>query len=215
MLDECEGLLHRPSLKNAAFFGTLREFAQDFNVPFILVITMNWSLKHFHQATREFHCGGSDYFNFMEQNQFFLGAFSDEQIEIFLAKNNYRFSSEDEQFIKKYAGGHPELLRAAAEVVMEAPKKHSVEQLQQAFLDRVPNLLENTLRFLSPKVCQAFIAVINHSDNLSGLKSELRELKKRGLLIQDEKEVWQVHPQILVEFCKDKTVQELCDRKIA
>jgi len=217
MIDECEGLLQRPSLKKAEFFGgTLRKFAQNYNVPLILIITMNWSLKQFHQGTKEFHGGiGSDYFSFMEQDQIFLGALSDEDIERFLAQYSHRFSSENKQFIKKYAGGHPELLRVAAEVVIEAPKRHSVEQLQQAFLDRVLNLLKNTLRFLSPKVCQAFIAVINHSDNLSGFKSELRELKKRGLLMQDEKEVWQVHPQILVEFCKDKTVRELCDRKIA
>jgi len=214
LIDRYEQLLKYPALKNTEFFGTLREFGSDINVPLILVVTMNCALENFHENTKTFNKCGSDFLNFMEQNQVFLGALSDEEIENFLNQNHQRFSSEDKQFIKQYAGGHPELLRVATEVVMDAPKPHLDKELQQALLDRTISLLEKTLLALAPNVCKAFMAIINRSNNLTSFKRELRELEKRGLLMQDNNEKWQVRPQILVEFCRDKTVPEICDRKI-
>jgi hypothetical protein len=213
LIDRYEQLLKYPALKNTEFFGTLREFASDFNIPLILVVTMNCTLEDFHRKTETFNNSGSPFLNFMEQNQVFLGALPDEEIENFLNQNHQHLSTEDKQFIKQYAGGHPELLRVAIEVVMDASKKHSVEQLQRALLDRTLNLLEKTLLALAPNVCKAFMAVINDSDK-TGFKRELRELEKRGLLIQNDNDEWQVRPQILLKFCRDKTAQEICDRKI-
>jgi len=224
-LDEFDVLLHHPVLNSAEFFGSLRSLASRSRGALVLVIASRHSLTSLNDATQQFSCAGSPYFNFLDEIT--LGPLPPEAIAELLLRAGDRFTAEDCHFIEEVAGGHPYLLQVAASELWEsyAEKQEDPGQRWQRMGHKLygeaGRMLGDTWRLWSPMTRRAFATVALTSINalgqgklhvkhflrdMRGLEPELRLLKDQGFVVEDEniRSGWRVRPQVFLWWLADE-----------
>jgi hypothetical protein len=190
MLDECDVLLHHPTLNNPEFYGKLRAIT-SLHYSLCLVIASRLSLTKLNEATQS--ATGSPYFNFF--NELNLGLLESNDIEILLNKAKEHFTSDDRQFIIQIAGNHPYLLQAIASILWETyeyKKELSTQQKRwelvgQKFYEETESILEYTWQTWTPSTRMALITatLAQLPDLLDDFRLELEGLKRTGFLMKD------------------------------
>jgi len=232
LLDEFNDLLHHPTLNCAKFVGSLRGLASRSRGALALVIASRRSLASLNEATQQFSRTGSPYFNFLTEVT--LGPLPNRAIAELLHRAVDRFTRDDRRFIVEVAGGHPYLVQVAAATLWRAyedGESDSNARRQQAgrhLYDEAALTLSHTWQLWSPARQRAFAAVaLAHMHALGQRKSnvrrligdmrdlgpELRSLKKRGFVAEDESIPggWRVCPQAFLWWLADELVRTVRD----
>jgi len=225
LLDEFDVLLHHPVLNSAEFFGSLRSLASRSRGALVMIIASRHSLTSLNDATHQFSCTGSPYFNFLDEIT--LGPLPPEAIAELLLRAGDRFTADDCRFIEEVAGGYPYLLQVAASELWEsyAEKQEDPGQRWQRMGHKLygeaGRMLGDTWRLWSPMTRRVFAAValasmnalergnlhVKHSlRDMRGLEPELRLLKEQGFVVEDEniRGGWRVRPQVFLWWLADE-----------
>ena len=224
LLDEFDVLLYHPILRSAEFFGSLRSLASRTRGALALVIASRRSLTDLNEATQQFSCTGSPYFNFLAEVT--MKPLPNNAVTELLRRAEDRFTPKDNRFIIEMAGGHPYLLQVAASELWEAYAEFPDDPDQRwrqtgQRLYRVGlQTLSDIWRLWSPEMHKAFtiVALAEMSGlgqrkfrvkrlvrDLSDLGSELRMLEEHGFIVGDENVPggWQVCPQVFLWWLAD------------
>ncbi len=204
LIDRFDLLLHRKNLKQSQFFGNLRTMASPSHNSLNLVITLNISLRQFHQESEALNLGGSPYLNFMDDSQMTLGVLSETEIDKLLQQSQRKLNNDDCRFIKDMAGGHPYLLKIATTILWDAEDNESAKK---EFAKRVKGLLNNIIQFWPESTCEAFLSVVLQKRDVSSFIEELEELEEQGFIVK-ENDVWQVRPSVFSSLLADKAAQK-------
>ena len=226
MLDEFDVLLHHPILNSAEFFGGLRSLASRSRGALALVIASRRPLTRLNEDTQQFSRTGSPYFNFLDEIT--LGPWPDKDVAELLHRAGDRFTRDDRRFIAEVAGGHPYLLQVAASALWEAyeeGERDPARRWQQAgeiLYDEVALTLGDTRHHWPATTRKAFTAVAlaqipsllkqhwflveNFIRDMRDFGLELRELKKRGFIKNDESIPggWRVRPGAFLWWLADE-----------
>jgi hypothetical protein len=229
MLDEFDVLLHHPVLNSAEFFGSLRSLASRSRGALALVIASRRPLTSLNEATQQFSRTGSPYFNFLDEIT--LGPWPDKDIAELLRRAGERFTTDDRRFIAEVAGGHPYLVQVIAYELWEAYEEGEGDanrrrkQVGQSLYDEAALTLSDIWRLWSPATRRASTAAaLAHIPrlleqhplyverlvrDLHDLGPELRSLKKRGFVAEDEAIPggWRVRPQAFLWWLADELLQ--------
>jgi hypothetical protein len=203
LIDRFDLLLQRENLKQAKFFGGLRKMASPSNSSLNLVITLNISLRQFHQESEALNPGGSPYLNFMDDSQITLGVLSETEIDNFLQQSQRKLNDDDCLFIKKMAGGHPHLLKIATTSLWDTDDNESAEK---EFHKKIKGLLNEIIRIWPESTCKAFLSVVQKRE-VSSFIEELEELEEQGFIVK-ENEAWQIRPSVFSSLLADKAAQK-------
>ena len=224
LLDEFDVLLYHPILNSAEFFGSLRSLASRTRGALALVIASRRSLTDLNEATQQFSCTGSPYFNFLAEAT--MKPLPNNAVTELLRQAEGRFTPEDNRLIIEMAGGHPYLLQAAASELWEAYAEFpdDLDQRWRQTGQRLYRVALDTLsdiwRLWSPEMRKAFTVVTLAEmsglgqkkfrvkrlvRDLSDLGPELRTLKEHGFIVEDENIPggWQVRPQVFLWWLAD------------
>ena len=224
LLDEFDVLLYHPILNSAEFFGGLRSLASRSQGALALVIASRRSLTDLNEATQQFSCTGSPYFNFLAEVT--MKPLPNNDVTELLRRAEGRFTLEDNRLIIEIAGGHPYLLQVAASELWEAYAefpddpdqrwRQTGQRLYRVALDT----LSDIWRLWSPEMRKAFTVVTLAEmsglgqkkfrvkrlvRDLSDLGPELRTLREHGFIVEDENVPggWQVRPQVFLWWLAD------------
>ena len=232
LLDEFDVLLHHQVLSCAEFFGGLRTLASRSRA-LALVIASRHPLTSLNKDTQQFSRTGSPYFNFLDEIT--LGPLPKKAITQLLDRAGDRFTTEDRRFIAEVAGGHPYLLQVAAYELWETYEDGEENpylrrrQAWESLYDKAALILGDTWRLWSPATRRAFTAVaLAHIPRLLKQREfhvkrlirdmrdfgpELRSLKKRGFVAQEENISigWRVRPQAFLWWLADELVRTVRD----
>jgi hypothetical protein len=233
LLDEFDRVLHHPILNKAEFFGSLRSLATRSRGALALIVASRQSLTTLNEATQQFSRLGSPYFNFF--SEITLGALPNTAVTHLLDRAKDRFTPHDRGFITSAAGGHPYLVQAAASALWEAYDEgisSAVQRWQEAgerLYDEAALTLGNTWQHWPSATRQAFSAValaqipdlLGHREFLVGqfirdlhdLGPELRDLRKRGFVIQQESESsgYRIRPGAFLWWMADELTRTVRD----
>ncbi len=231
LLDEFDTLLEHPMLNKAEFFGSLRGLASQSNGGLALVIASRAPLTAMNDATKEFNRMGSPYFNIFDEVT--LGGFSHAETGALLARAGERFNADECKLLKALAGGHPYLLQVgcaalwesyeagerspaarrqeiagalftAVETTLKDPWQHWTLEMRKVFtivaLDEMPRLL-GEVDFDLDQLRQSLI----------DYGPELRQLKNRGLVVEDTKLPggWRVASQVMLWWLAEELLRAL------
>ncbi|MEK7990024.1 MAG: AAA-like domain-containing protein [Thiotrichaceae bacterium] len=211
LFDRFHEILYKTHLKQQHFLGTLRAIAQSSNPsPLCLIVTANESLTKLYQdIMQEAPTNTSPFLNFMDEIT--LGILPENEVDLLLEP--YHFSDEIKSEIKTCIGGHPYLLMLFANRLKEAydaRENNSFELAKSYFTDNIHEQLSRMLRSWSQKTCLAFVLIAQQTGDVSiGFEDELRELKRQGLIYQQNGQ-WHVLSPVFSELLEDKDIQELC-----
>ncbi len=216
ILDRFEELLQHPLGKDWEFITNFRLATSRTPSPLVLITATHLSLKQFHQKVQQISPSTSPVLNFIEGGVIYLlGNLSDAEIHQLLEQNDLSFSSEFRQSIKKMVGGHPYLLKLAIDELKKISldeESKFFETVEKVFYERVKHLIENTVKkSWSPRMCQAFIAVIQQQE-VSDFEKELQKLEVLGIVAKDY-ETWHNRIGIFAKFMADKDNQLLCQNQ--
>jgi hypothetical protein len=203
LIDRFDLLLQRENLKQSNFFGNLRTMASPSHSSLNLVITLNISLRQFHQESEALNPGGSPYLNFMDDSQIILGVLPKAKIDNLLQQSQQKLNDDDCLFIKKMAGGHPYLLKIATTSLWDTDDNESAKK---EFSNKIKGLLNEIVQFWPESTCKAFLSVIQKRD-VSSFIEELEELEEQGFIVK-ENDVWQIHPSVFLSLLADKAAQK-------
>jgi hypothetical protein len=203
LIDRFDLLLQRENLKQSKFFGHLRTMASPSNSSLNLVITLNISLRQFHQESETLNPGGSPYLNFMDDSQIILGVLPKAEIDNLLRQSQQKLNDDDCLFIKKMAGGHPYLLKIATTTLWDADDNESAEK---EFHKKIKGLLNEIIRIWPESTCKAFLSVVQKRD-VSRFIEELEELEEQGFIVK-ENDAWQIRPSVFSSLLADKAAQK-------
>jgi hypothetical protein len=203
LIERFDLLLQRENLKQSNFFGNLRTMASPANSALNLVITLNISLRQFHQESEALNPSGSPYLNFMDDSQITLGVLPETEIDKLLQQR--KLNNDKCFFVKNLAGGHPYLLKIAIAALSDAEDNESAEK---EFSKKVKGLLNEIVQFWPENTCKAFLSVVQQRD-VSNFTEELDELEEQGFIIK-ENDVWQVCPSVFSSLLVDRATQK-CD----
>jgi hypothetical protein len=201
LLDEFDNLLTHPVLNKSEFYGGLRSLASRYDT-LTLITASRQPLEKLNEATQEYSRMGSPYFNFMRQIA--LGALTEKETMLLLARGEPHFSRADKDYLYYIAGGHPALLQAAANALWEVSEDGEPnrqirwETAARDLLEAARPLLSNTWRVWTPETrkAMAIIALDSIPRLVAGKEFDLEallasfpayspevdELKKRGFL---------------------------------
>jgi hypothetical protein len=230
LLDEFDVVLERPGLSNGVFLGSLRALATNYN-SLAVVVSARKSLLQLSAATAEY-TSGSPFFNSF--NEICLEPFSVDSCHDLLNWAGGRFTESDHQYLIDLTGGYPHLLQVAAyelwEAYIELPDDafNRWRKVKDRLYDVVALMFNDMWRLWSPEMRIAFIAValpqmtldrteLNKQNLLRdfrrlNLKSELRDLKKRGLIVEGSQHGdWQVRSLVSLWWLADQVSQEVRD----
>ena len=231
LLDEFDLLLHHPVLNCAEFFGSLRGLASRSKGALALVLTSRQSISALNTATQQFSRTGSPYFNFLSEVT--LGPFEDKNCADLFERADGRFTRADRRMISDWAGNHPYLLQVAAsemwEGYLDEPEDvyRRCKALGDRLYDEVAATVGDTWRLWSAPQKMAFTAVALPDLALDGRRfqerrllrdlrdcgPELRELKKRGFVMddRDDPDGWRVRPSAALWWLADEIVRTVRD----
>ncbi len=228
LLDEFNLILHHAVLNNAEFYGGLRSLSSRC-ASLSLVIASRLSLTRLNAETLVFNPTGSPYFNTF--TELTLTDFPEKDVEALLRWGE-DFIPADRYAIRRLAGGHPFLLQAAAEAMVDArAEKLDSEERRQFVADRLyreqRQHFADTWRNWSPESRQLFTVVglanmhnqladrrfrlDNLLDDIAGWGPELGEMKHSGLIEPSETIPggWKVTRQIMLWWLADELVQAM------
>jgi hypothetical protein len=233
-LDEFDYLLHHDVLNSTEFFGGLRALASRSRGALALVIASRSPLTSLNKKTQELSRTGSPYFNFLDEVT--LGPWKDDDVETLLERGGERFTPADHSFITKVAGGHPYLLQAAASYLWELytegqeDRPRCRHQAGQNLYGKAALILDGTWQLWPSATRKAFTAVA--LADIAGMLDEreffemplirdarrdcgreLRELRKRGLVYEDDDAHagYCVRPQAFLWWLTDEMVRTVRD----
>lgn len=234
LLDEIDVLLHHPILNSPEFFGSLRGLASRSQGSLAVVIAGRRSLSKQNEATQSFNPTGSPYFNIFDEIT--LGPLKAEKAAQVIGLAGDCFTSSDRAFITQIAGGHPFLLQLVASALWDAyedddqkPGEERWAEVGQSVADLAASTISDTWRLWTPETRQAFTAIsLAHlgarsgdipSDHkfkvdslvsdLQNFRPELRLLKQRGFIVEDENVAgkWRVLPAAYLWWMVDEIVR--------
>jgi hypothetical protein len=234
LLDEFDALLHHEVLNSTEFFGGLRSLASRSRSALALVIASRSPLTLLNKNTQELSRTGSPYFNFLDEIT--LGPWFNKEATELLNRGGDRFTAADRRYIAKLAGGHPYLLQAAASELWEAYSEGSDDtgehwqQTGRGLYDNAAMILSDTWRLWPSATRKAFtaVALADVADMLEEREfferplirdvqrdcgRELQELRKRGLVSEDEDSPtgYRVRPQAFLWWLTDEMVRTVRD----
>ncbi len=208
VVDEFEALLYNEALGQSGFFGSLRSLASRF-AGLALVLSSHSSVDRIHDRSRAFHFG-SPILNFVDELT--LGPLEDAEVAKVLDQGRGCFDAADRAFIHRVSGGYPLLVQAACRDLFdlhgEAADQDPVVRRTRAGL-RLRDVAGRTLNAnwtmwtASQRRAFAVVALANLNaqgtgelaatgfdvagflDDLDLLGSEVRELRRRGILEED------------------------------
>ncbi|MEW6405554.1 MAG: hypothetical protein AB1649_27490, partial [Chloroflexota bacterium] len=226
--------MHHPVLNKAEFFGGLRSLSSLSGGALVLVIASRQSLTALNAETQQYNRTGSPFFNIFDEIT--LGAFSKAATDEILNLAGDRFTPDDRDYINHLAGGHPYLLQTTASALWEA-YEDGEEDAQKRYritgevlFDQAALTISDTWRLWSPEMKKAFAtialdeipALLGKREfdvdslvvSLSGYQPELRDLKKRGFIIEDVNLLggWRVRPRIFTAWLTDELMHALRDK---
>jgi hypothetical protein len=204
MLDEFDNLLDHPVLNQSEFYGGMRSLATRCE-SLALITASRQPLEALNAATQGYSRLGSPYFNFM--NQVTLGAFTEKDIRLLLARGDERFTKNDREFLVQIAGGHPFLLVSAASALWEAYEDGEAHPLaryettSRELFQAARPIFVDTWRLWTPEKRKAVTVIAldtlprlvrDKEFDLEALLAsftaylpEVEELKERGFLVSD------------------------------
>ncbi|MEM2002769.1 MAG: hypothetical protein QXT77_09005, partial [Candidatus Methanomethylicaceae archaeon] len=229
LIDEFDQILEEPGLHRAEFYGTLRDLAQRFS-SLCLIIASRQSVAKLNQRTKEF-THGSPYFNFVSEN--ILGVFYPDAILEVLNIAQEKFSKLDISFLHHISGGHPYFLQVAAHFLWET-YENEIQDLARRFTMVSNELLNHAIPVMkeiwsawSPYEKMAFTLIalnemprllperrfdLKHLfENLHFLTPELRNLRDRGFLREDDsmRFGYALQAEVMIWFLADELTQML------
>ena len=192
-----------------------------------MIIASNRSVDELNQETQGLSRAGSPYFNFL--TEIVLGPLPQKDTRALLQRSDI-FTIDDRRFIRKITGGHPYLVQVAASSLWEAyedgeenPDRRR-QTAGQALYDEAASTLRHPWQHWPAERRKALTAVaLAHLstlgqnrfhvkrviEDLDNLGPELRALKKRGYVKEDETIPggWQVRPQAFLWWLADEIVR--------
>ncbi len=202
-LDEFDTLLNHPVLNSAAFYGGLRSFSSRSDFALVLIIASRTPLSKLNSLTQKFNPTGSPFFNIFAEIT--MGALTDKEVEKLFSLAGNRFKDHEKYAIRTLAGKHPYLLQATCAALWDAYEEDEINR-QSYIVERLQEVnffFSHIWRSWTPEVRKAFtITAVAHQERLlknSGFfgdnlmssledwKPELRELKEKGWIEEDEK----------------------------
>lgn len=235
LLDEFDVFLYYAAFHQAEFYGGLRGLASR-SGGLVLVLASRQSLDNLIQKTQDLNQSGSPYFNFLEEIT--LRPFSEKWIDEILDLVGDRFSKAERELIINWAGGHPYFLQTVGSKLWDAYQDDDLLKspekrwkiVGESFYAGVRPTLYDIWRLWQPEMKKAFTIVaineiprllrekrkINTSHLIKELPAydpELRELKRRGFIKEDEtiESGWYVTADVMQWFLADELIKALRD----